>query len=371
MAATTPIHLERPDGKGLAAGTLGLWGSTVIGLASTAPVYSLVATLGFVVLAVGAQAPIAFIIAFVPMLLIAFAYRELNNAVPDCGTTLHLGHQGVRSVGGLDGRLGCRRRRYGRARQPRPDRLGLLLVTDRTGPREQRLARGRRGRALHRCDDLGQLAWSRDRRAHPEHSAGHPVPGARRSSWWPRRAVLRRHRPEPHALLLGVDEPLRLHGLVGLHRGHPPRTLHLLGLGHLPRPERGDQGPEAHSRPRRAADHRHPAGHVCRRHHRGHDVRRAGGERHRPRQRGERRRLLLAIKDGPAGPVRLGARRLGDHLGDLVDADHHPADRPRHARDGRVPRPAGEVQGRAPPPTRRRRSRRSSWAWSPRRTTSA
>ncbi|MEV7826060.1 APC family permease [Microbacterium enclense] len=78
---------EGTAGKGLANGTLGLWGSTVIGLASTAPVYSLVATLGFVVLAVGASAPIAFIIAFIPMLFIAFAYRELNNAVPDCGTT--------------------------------------------------------------------------------------------------------------------------------------------------------------------------------------------------------------------------------------------------------------------------------------------
>ncbi|WP_411699786.1 APC family permease [Conyzicola sp.] len=74
-------------GKGLATGTLGLVGSTVIGLASTAPVYSLAATLGFVVLTVGAQAPIAFIIAFVPMFLIAFAYRELNREVPDCGTT--------------------------------------------------------------------------------------------------------------------------------------------------------------------------------------------------------------------------------------------------------------------------------------------
>ena len=87
----TPIQLEHPEGKGLAAGTLGLWGSTVIGLASTAPVYSLVATLGFVVLAVGGQAPIAFVIAFVPMLFIAFAYRELNNAVPDCGTTFTWG----------------------------------------------------------------------------------------------------------------------------------------------------------------------------------------------------------------------------------------------------------------------------------------
>lgn len=88
---TTPIHLGRPDGKGLAAGTLGLWGSTVIGLASTAPVYSLVATLGWVVLAVGAQAPIAFIVAFVPMLFIAFAYRELNREIPDCGTTFTWG----------------------------------------------------------------------------------------------------------------------------------------------------------------------------------------------------------------------------------------------------------------------------------------
>ena len=88
---TTPINLNRPDGKGLAAGTLGLWGSTVIGLASTAPVYSLVASLGFVVLAVGGQAPIAFVIAFIPMLFVAYAYRELNNDVPDCGTTFTWG----------------------------------------------------------------------------------------------------------------------------------------------------------------------------------------------------------------------------------------------------------------------------------------
>ena len=74
-------------GKGLAKGQLGLFGSTIMGLASTAPVYSLVATLGFVITAVGIHAPIAFILAFVPMFFIAFAYRELNRAVPDCGTT--------------------------------------------------------------------------------------------------------------------------------------------------------------------------------------------------------------------------------------------------------------------------------------------
>jgi amino acid transporter len=82
---------SRPDGKGLATGQLGLVGSTVMGLASTAPVYSLVATLGFVVAVVGFQTPIAFVLAFIPMFFIAFAYRELNKAVPDCGTTFTWG----------------------------------------------------------------------------------------------------------------------------------------------------------------------------------------------------------------------------------------------------------------------------------------
>lgn len=74
------------SGKGLAAGKLGLVPSTVIGLASTAPLYSLAATLGFIVMAAGAQAPAALIAAFIPMCLTAFAYRELNTAIPDSGT---------------------------------------------------------------------------------------------------------------------------------------------------------------------------------------------------------------------------------------------------------------------------------------------
>ncbi|GGF04332.1 APC family permease [Mycetocola zhadangensis] len=100
--STGPSRPTAPgsEGKGLAAGTLGLWGSVVIGLASTAPVYSLVATLGFVVLAVGAQAPIAFIVAFIPMLFIAFAYRELNRAVPDCGTAFTWGTKAFRAYVG-------------------------------------------------------------------------------------------------------------------------------------------------------------------------------------------------------------------------------------------------------------------------------
>lgn len=73
-------------GKGLASGKLGLLPLTVIGLGSTAPLYSLAATLGFIVVSAGAQAPAALIVAFIPMFLTAFAYRELNTAVPDSGT---------------------------------------------------------------------------------------------------------------------------------------------------------------------------------------------------------------------------------------------------------------------------------------------
>lgn len=95
MASSHPgsgsIASAGTDGKGLATGTLGLASSTIIGLASTAPAYSLAATLGYVVLVVGPQAPIAFILAFIPMLFVALAYRELNNAVPDCGTSFTWG----------------------------------------------------------------------------------------------------------------------------------------------------------------------------------------------------------------------------------------------------------------------------------------
>jgi len=89
--------------KGLKKGALGLLSSTVIGVASTAPAYSLAATLGFVVIAIGPQAPIVTILAFVPILLTSFAYRELNRADPDCGTTFTWG---ARAFGPKTGWMG-------------------------------------------------------------------------------------------------------------------------------------------------------------------------------------------------------------------------------------------------------------------------
>ena len=95
------LHGDRPGArrsepagsKGLKAGSLGLLGSIVMGIASTAPAYSLAASLGYVVITengggiVGVKAPLIMVVAFVPMYFIAVAYSELNKAEPDCGTT--------------------------------------------------------------------------------------------------------------------------------------------------------------------------------------------------------------------------------------------------------------------------------------------
>ncbi|MEU6463422.1 amino acid permease [Streptomyces sp. NPDC046976] len=64
-----------------------MFSSVVMALASTGPAYSLAATLGIIVAGVGLQAPIVTMLAFVPMLLIAYAFRELNASDADCGTT--------------------------------------------------------------------------------------------------------------------------------------------------------------------------------------------------------------------------------------------------------------------------------------------
>ena len=75
--------------KGLKRDAIGFLSNLVIGVASTAPAYSLAATLGFIVAVpgMGLHAPAVLLVAFVPMLLIAFAYRYLNRADPDCGTS--------------------------------------------------------------------------------------------------------------------------------------------------------------------------------------------------------------------------------------------------------------------------------------------
>ena len=75
--------------KGLKKGAVGYISNLVIGVASTAPAYSLAATLGFIVAVkgVGVHAPAVLLVSFIPMLLVASAYKYLNRADPDAGTT--------------------------------------------------------------------------------------------------------------------------------------------------------------------------------------------------------------------------------------------------------------------------------------------
>jgi amino acid transporter len=72
---------------GLKQNAIGFTDALVIGLASTAPAYSLAAVIGLVVVAVGVQAPAVLLASFVPMFFIAAAFFYLNRADQDCGTT--------------------------------------------------------------------------------------------------------------------------------------------------------------------------------------------------------------------------------------------------------------------------------------------
>src|ERR1700750_3036516 len=91
MTTSAPPEQSASSGgaldKGLKLGAIGLIASIVIGVASTAPGYSLAATIGYIGQDVGTKGPIIVLLAFVPMLFISYAYKSLNNIDPDCGTT--------------------------------------------------------------------------------------------------------------------------------------------------------------------------------------------------------------------------------------------------------------------------------------------
>jgi amino acid transporter len=78
-----------PGNKGLKSDALGYMSNLVIAIASTAPAYSLAATLGFIVAVtgIGVHAPAVLIVSFVPILFVSVGYRFLNLADPDAGTT--------------------------------------------------------------------------------------------------------------------------------------------------------------------------------------------------------------------------------------------------------------------------------------------
>jgi amino acid transporter len=87
-ASAPPIPRAPSSGdKGLKKNAIGFASSVVIGVASTAPGYSLAATLGFIAAAVALQSPAVLLISFIPMFLVAAGYYYMNKADPDCGTS--------------------------------------------------------------------------------------------------------------------------------------------------------------------------------------------------------------------------------------------------------------------------------------------
>jgi amino acid transporter len=94
-AVSQPVSGGEP--AKLKEGALGYVSNLVIGVASTAPGYSLAATLGFIVAVagVGVHAPAVLLVSFIPMLLVATAYRYMNKADPDPGTTFAWTRRGL------------------------------------------------------------------------------------------------------------------------------------------------------------------------------------------------------------------------------------------------------------------------------------
>ena len=66
---------------------MGTFAGAILGISCVAPGYTLTASIGLIVAAVGLKMPAIFIAGFIPMFLTAYAYRELNSRAPDCGAS--------------------------------------------------------------------------------------------------------------------------------------------------------------------------------------------------------------------------------------------------------------------------------------------
>ena len=71
----------------LRSGAVNILDSTVIAVSSTAPAYSLAASMAGMVAAVGFTSPLVVLLAFLPVLGIAIAFLYLNRVNPNCGAS--------------------------------------------------------------------------------------------------------------------------------------------------------------------------------------------------------------------------------------------------------------------------------------------
>ena len=306
MATAENAHtgaVEQQVDKGLKSGALGLVSTTVMGVASTAPAYSLAATLGFIVAVVGLGSPIVAVIAFVPIFLTSIGYSELNKADPDCGTTFTWG---TRAFGPRTGWAGG----------------WAIVAADVLVMASLAQVAGQYVFLLFGADGIGSnptsgwvllvgLLWIAVDDLHllPGHRGlgGVPAGAARASSWscWLVFSVTALVRVGTGNHPAGSITPAwswfnpMQGGFSGVRQRHHPDALHLLGLGHRGGGQRGDQGPDQDAGTCRHPFHGHPPGHLRAGDLRGTVVRRHRQQGHRARQqRQHRRRDLRARQRG-------------------------------------------------------------------------
>ena len=243
IISTDAARAERSD-KGLKGGTLGLLSSTVVGVASTAPAYSLASSLGFVVVLIGVSAPVVTILAFVPMLLISLGYKELNRADPDCGTTFTWATRAFTPKVGWMGGWGIVAADI--LVMPSLAQIAgqyVFLLFDAKGIGSQASSGWVLlvGRGLDRRHDRHLLRGDRDICQLPEVLAGYRARNARgpvhSGSRQSRERLGSRGSPGPGVVLV---QPLQRLVLFVRRRPHP-HALYLLGLGHLGVGQRGDR----------------------------------------------------------------------------------------------------------------------------------
>jgi amino acid transporter len=81
--------------KGLRKGSVSLVAAVAIGLAATAPAYSLTGALGYGALESGYQLPIVFVISVIPMFFVALAYKHMTTVAADSGTVFTWGSMAI------------------------------------------------------------------------------------------------------------------------------------------------------------------------------------------------------------------------------------------------------------------------------------
>lgn len=81
--------------KGLRKGAVSNSAAVTIGLAATAPAYSLTGALGHGASEIGYQLPIIFILSVIPMFFVALSYKHLTSSAPDSGTVFTWGSKAI------------------------------------------------------------------------------------------------------------------------------------------------------------------------------------------------------------------------------------------------------------------------------------